>query len=303
MDTPLVSILVSTYNHEKYIRDCLDGMLMQQTKFPIEIIIGNDCSTDETASIIKQYQKCYSNIKLITPTSNIYQTGKTITYTHLLPTAKGKYVAFCEGDDYWTFPYKLQAQIEFLERENNYSMCFHAYQTNDSNGNKITLVGVCQEERTISITELLNFGICQFSTVVGRRECLSIPEIDLYFNHPQHTYGDINYYMAWASQGKIRLLPQPWSIYRRHADSLTANDNLNNTAHIKHQNALSAIIDSYGHKYSKILSRYKCMYQLNQSSRLIQEHKYLSGIWLKISAFFTSPKYFIHLYIKKYNPD
>lgn len=300
MKTPLVSILVTTYNHEKYIRDCLDGILMQQTKFRIEILVGNDCSTDKTESIVKEYQKCFPNIRLITPSSNIYQTGKTITCTHLLSVAQGKYVAFCEGDDYWTYPYKLQTQIDFLEREDSYTMCFHAHQLKDSTNTLIPIEIYNPKEKTISINELLNHGVCQLSTVVGRRECLTIPEVELYFNHPKHNYGDINYYMAWASQGKIMCMPQFWSVYRRHLDSLTANDNICDIAHIKHKNALTAIIDCYGDKYSQILNYYRCMYKLNKSSKLIKEGKYVSGIRHKISAFLVSPKYLIHFYLRRY---
>lgn len=127
MDNILVSISCITYNHSAYIRQCLDGMLMQQTTFNFEILIHDDCSTDGTDDIIREYASKYPKIiKPLYEEENQYQQGKPIgTAVWNLPRAKGKYIAMCEGDDYWTDPLKLQKQVDFLESHPEYSMCFH----------------------------------------------------------------------------------------------------------------------------------------------------------------------------------
>lgn len=123
MQEPLVSIVTITYNHEPYIRKCIEGVLMQKVNFPIEFIIAEDCSTDGTLAICKEYAAKYPKlIKLITSENNV---GAIANERRAMKAAKGKYIAFCEGDDYWTEPLKLQKQVDFLERNPEYSVTFH----------------------------------------------------------------------------------------------------------------------------------------------------------------------------------
>lgn len=125
-DRPLVSICSITYNHAPYIRECLDGFLMQKTDFPYEIIINDDCSTDGTTEIIKEYAEKYPDIiHPIFHDENQYQKGVRGMFQHfVIPHAKGKYIALCEGDDYWIDPLKLQKQVDFLESHPDYGMCY-----------------------------------------------------------------------------------------------------------------------------------------------------------------------------------
>lgn len=127
MNTPLVSICCVTYNHAQFIRKCLDGFLMQQTDFPVEILIHDDCSTDGTTEIIREYEAKYP--ELISPLyeeENQYQHGKAAEIDfYNYRRARGKYIAYCEGDDYWTDPLKLQKQVDFMEANPEYSVCFH----------------------------------------------------------------------------------------------------------------------------------------------------------------------------------
>ena len=131
MQLPLVSICSITYNHAPYIRQCLDGFLMQKTNFKYEIIIHDDASTDGTAEIIKEYAEKYPD--LITPifqTENQFSKGLRGFYARFVyPRAKGKYIALCDGDDYWTDPLKLQKQVDFLEDNPDYVMSSHRFKT------------------------------------------------------------------------------------------------------------------------------------------------------------------------------
>lgn len=123
MNTPLVSICCITYNHAPFIRQCLDGFLMQKG-VNYEILIHDDCSTDGTTEIVKEYAAKYPD--LIFPlyeTENQYSKGVWIDGFNCR-RAKGKYIAYCEGDDYWTDPLKLQKQVEFMESHPEYSVCF-----------------------------------------------------------------------------------------------------------------------------------------------------------------------------------
>jgi len=124
---PLVSISCITYNHEPFIKECLDGFLMQKTSFEFEILINDDASTDKTIEVIRQYQHLYpAIIKPIFQTENQYsrgQRGMNIKFN--FPRARGNYIALCEGDDYWTDPYKLQKQVDFLENNPQYAASFH----------------------------------------------------------------------------------------------------------------------------------------------------------------------------------
>lgn len=133
MRTPLVSICCITYNHAQFIRKCLDGFLMQTTNFPIEILIHDDCSTDGTTEIIREYETIYPD--LIFPLyeeENQYQHGKAAEIDfYNYRRARGKYIAYCEGDDYWTDPLKLQKQVDFMEANPEYSVCFHDFQEYD----------------------------------------------------------------------------------------------------------------------------------------------------------------------------
>jgi glycosyltransferase involved in cell wall biosynthesis len=122
---PLVSICCITYNHVHFIRQALDGFLMQKTSFPFEIIIHDDCSTDGTADIVREYQARHPDlIMAIFPTENQWSTGKKILPL-VFERARGKYIALCEGDDYWTSADKLQIQVDYLERLPQCSACFH----------------------------------------------------------------------------------------------------------------------------------------------------------------------------------
>ena len=123
----IVSISCITYNHAPFIRKCLDGFLMQKTTFPIEVIIHDDCSTDGTKEIIEEYAAKYPD--MIFPmfqTENQYSKGVRGMMTRFnFPRCRGKYIALCDGDDYWTDPYKLQKQVDFLEGNPDYIGCFH----------------------------------------------------------------------------------------------------------------------------------------------------------------------------------
>jgi glycosyltransferase involved in cell wall biosynthesis len=121
---PLVTVICTSYNHEKFIKECLDGFVIQQTNFPFEVIVHDDASTDNTQQIVKEYESEYPYIF-----NNIYQIENQFSKKEfdiwcdiMFPKAKGKYIAICDGDDYWTDPLKLQKQVDFLEANPDYGL-------------------------------------------------------------------------------------------------------------------------------------------------------------------------------------
>lgn len=214
LSKPLVSIVCHTFNHVNYIKDALNGFLMQETDFPFEIILHDDASTDGTTEIVKEYAQAYPNIIVpIIQTENQWSLGVT-PRVFTFPQVRGKYIALCEGDDYWISTTKIQKQIDsFL---NGVSLVFH-----DSiriEGSLITNVSYYVENQ-----KPLN-GYTPYQMVRGSR----IPTASAVFlSKPfQGTKqisimnGDHLLWATLASHGSATLISENWSIYRRHSSSV-----------------------------------------------------------------------------------
>lgn len=126
---PLVSIWCPAYNHENYISRCLDGFLMQETNFSFEIIVHDDASRDRTQEILRSYaEKHPDKFRNIYQSENQFSNDINVLTRLMLSSARGKYIALCEGDDYWTDPQKLQKQVDFLEKNTDCSICWTNYE-------------------------------------------------------------------------------------------------------------------------------------------------------------------------------
>ncbi len=133
-----VTVSCIAYNHEKYISDAIEGFLMQKTDFLYEVFIHDDASTDRTAEIVRQYEKKNPDkVKGIYQKKNQYSQGASIIFDILLPMSHGKYIALCEGDDYWKDPCKLQKQVEAMERHPECAICAHGAIVVDSKTNQV----------------------------------------------------------------------------------------------------------------------------------------------------------------------
>ena len=126
MDNIAVSVICTAYNHEKYIRDALEGFVSQKTDFRFEVLVNDDASTDGTAAIIREYAVKYPDIiRPVYQTENLYSQGVKIWRDVLLPMARGSYIAFCEGDDYWCDDGKLAVQKAYLDTHPECSAVVH----------------------------------------------------------------------------------------------------------------------------------------------------------------------------------
>jgi len=223
---PLVSICCTTYNHEKYIHDTINGFIMQKTNFSFEILIHDDASTDKTADIIKKYSVHYSDLFLpIYQKINQYSQGIKPLSNFLFPRAKGKYIAFCEGDDYWTDPYKLQKQVDALERNNQIDICSHSVIKYDEDLQ--TYTGKAgnngSEQRIIPIEEVItNFGIVSPMSSIMIRNIKIDEFVDLISGGVYGGHGIMQ--VLWAHPHGILYIPEPMSTYRvNSAGSVTKN--------------------------------------------------------------------------------
>lgn len=137
MDNPTISTCLIVYNQADYVRDCIDGALMQKTDYAYEIVIGDDCSTDRTSEICKKYAEEYPNlIRYFRREKNLGMIGN---WAETIKNCNGKYIALCEGDDYWTDPFKLQKQVDFLEENEEYAAIFHNAQISNAATNTTEL--------------------------------------------------------------------------------------------------------------------------------------------------------------------
>ena len=220
MTKPRVSILCITYNQGKFIRDALDGFLMQKTNFPFEVLIHDDASTDGTADIIREYAKKYPDIiKPVLQTENQWSRGVSISKIFQWPRITGEYVAVNEGDDYWTDPYKLQKQVDFMDAHPDYSVCFHPVRVTWEDGSAPDRIFPTKKYRfnrqTLVLSDLLRHNFIQTNSVMyrWRKDC-----IDVYPNGILP--GDWYLHLLHAQVGKIGFIPDVMSVYRRNAGGI-----------------------------------------------------------------------------------
>lgn len=218
-DVPLVSVRCITYNHEPYIAQALDGFLMQKTNFPFEVIVHDDASTDRTADIIREYEKKFPKIiKPIYETENQYSKHDG-SLEHIVNSAlKGKYVAMCEGDDYWIDENKLQMQVDFLEENPEYSMCFHDATVVNSLGEKYNSFSYPVEEKDYTATDFFKKWIAPTASMVFIKKVLPNNKLT---QNPDFIAGDILIEEQACIYGKVHGFKKKMSTYRIQENGLT----------------------------------------------------------------------------------
>ncbi len=216
---PLVSIKCLVYNHEPYLRDCLEGFVRQQTTFPFEAIVHDDASSDASQAIIREYAEKYPHIiKPILQTENQYSKGKGVLSGILNAACRGKYVAYCEGDDYWTDPLKLQKQVDFLESHPDYSLCctdFNIY-TQETGEMVKAPASRCGN---LTVADLVENNTIGTLTVLLRRSLMERYFSDFYPHLPSYPMGDYCMWIWMARQGSVYCLEDLTSVYRVQAES------------------------------------------------------------------------------------
>lgn len=256
----LLSIICTSYNHEKFIRQTLDGFVNQKTNFKFEVLIHDDASTDRTPEIIKEYEKKYPHIiKPIYQTENQFSKGVSISKEFNFPRVKGKYVALCEGDDYWIDNNKLQKQVDFLEANPNYSVCFHPvkfiYEDKPNKTNIYPSKKLLSEELTFE--KLLQNNFIQTNSVVYRWRFNNEDVKDVIPNGI--IPGDWYLHLCHAKVGKIGALKDVMSVYRRHSggvwsDTDATNKNLHRRHGLKELKMYNSVYENLADKSEKYLN-------------------------------------------------
>ena len=232
MDKPLVSIVCTAYNHEPYIRDCLEGFVMQQTNFPFEVLINDDASTDHTADIIREYEAKYPDIiKPIYQTENQYSKGVRINITYCYPRAQGKYIALCEGDDFWCDPHKLQIQFDFMESHPDYSMCGTGIYVLDHIDHTYRPIAFPKIDFDGKSTELsLKILSCEHPfrtpTIFFRKQVFIEAREDIERDTKDAPMGDLQIFFHMSLRGKIKFITKRMAAYRKNTSSVSHYNNV-----------------------------------------------------------------------------
>ena len=207
---PIVSICCQTYNHKEYIKECLDGFIKQQTNFEFEVLVHDDASSDGTTEIVKEYEQKYPNLfRCVYQSENQFNKINSLTDI-LFKMVKGKYIALCEGDDYWTDPYKLQKQVDFLEANQDYVLCFHKVKVLKADGSLVDDFITKVPEIYETQEALAAFGnYIHTPSVVFRNILTASPE-----EAKLAPIGDYFLYMRLTNFGKIKRLDDTMGVYR-----------------------------------------------------------------------------------------
>jgi glycosyltransferase involved in cell wall biosynthesis len=210
-EAPLVSIICITYNHARYIEQTLDGMLAQRTSFEFEVLVGDDRSSDGTAEIIRKYAEAHPQIVPVLRETNI---GPNPNFQDLARRLRGKFVAICEGDDFWTDPDKLQKQVDFFDEHPEYTVCFHRARVlhEDYPDVEEFFPEACGPE--VSLQQLVHENCIQTNSVMYRWRF-----------GPEHPFeikseivpGDWFTHLLQAKVGRVGFLDDCMAVYRRHS--------------------------------------------------------------------------------------
>lgn len=210
-DVPLVSIRCMTYNHEKYIARALESFLEQETSFPFEIVVHDDASSDSTAAIIRKYEQRYPGIvKPIYEFENQYSKHDGSLTRAINAKLRGRYIALCEGDDYWCDSRKLQMAVDLLENDESYSACAHNTMLVSAMSLRRKKIKMYSGEKDLNIENVMYDDDYHTSSLVCRRE--------FWFNRPSFCFempgvGDYPLKIFLALSGKIKRFGDVMSVY------------------------------------------------------------------------------------------
>ena len=213
-EQPLVSVAMVTYNHQSYIAQAIEGVLAQHTTFSVELIVTDDHSTDGTAMIINDLAKQHKS--LIKPVLREQNVGSMANFVDTLKRCKGKYVAICDGDDYWTDPDKLQKQVAFMEGNPDYAICAHPTELQEGEVKRSYPNEYLAKDGELLISDLAAGNLFYTSSVLYRNGLFEqFPE---WIN--RSPVGDYVLHMLNARKGKLKYLPDTMSVYRKHGGGI-----------------------------------------------------------------------------------
>ena len=242
-EAKMLSVCLITYNHAAYIREAIEGVLMQKFSFPWELIIADDCSKDDTRKIILEYKEKHPDfIKLIFQEKNV---GPMQNWIDLITAPNAKYIAYFEGDDFWTDPYKLQKQVDFLESNSGFSMSFHKVDVR----NQIAGLVYSYPKPSGSILQFKDILFQHYipsCSLVFVKAHLPIPFPQWFV---ECKMGDIPMELLLADKGKVKYFEESMGVYRKHGGGITLN-----------KDQIKAGRDGYLNVYQQLNKHFKYKY-------------------------------------------
>jgi glycosyltransferase involved in cell wall biosynthesis len=207
---PVIRIVLVTYNHENFIAQCIDSILMQRVTCSYEILILEDYSTDGTRDIVREYFEKYPEVIHLSLAKRNKNSNED--WANAMKTARGEFVALMDGDDYWTSPYKLQKQVDYLRAHPECSMCFHNVSTIYEDGRNPGHLNPSDQPMYYSMDEILRFNnIAGSSPMFRASACSDLPEWIVPLK-----WGDWGLNIWAALKGKIGYIVEDLAIYRIH---------------------------------------------------------------------------------------
>lgn len=303
----LLTVYCLTYNHENYIEDALKGFVSQKTNFKYKVLVHDDCSTDKTVEVIRRYAEKYPDIIFpILQSENQYSKDSNIVKEFIVPKFEGKYIAMCEGDDYWIDSNKLQKQVDFLENHSEYSACVHNSEVLNCRFNTRKLLNSNTNDYDIEFSEIIKGGnqSYQMSSLVCRRELDELYHSD---QRPEYlnincSFGDYPLGIFLCLNGKMRYISEVMSVYRLMTPNSWTSRNRNVNAVEKNYNSIKELligVDNYTEqKYHEAISNVLRRNEFNvllikKNLKELKSGKYLD-LWNELSV---SNR--IKIYIKK----
>lgn len=297
---PMVTIRCLTYNHAPYIRQCLDGFVMQKTNFRFEAIVHDDASTDGTAAIVKEYGDKYPEIiKPILETENQYSKHDGSLGRIVNAHMHGKYIAMCEGDDYWTDPLKLQKQVDFLESHPDFTMCFHSAMIKWEKQERPDGLFYKVEDREYFGTEFFKHWIVATASVVFRTEVIYSDIFKRVKRDKRILYGDTPLFISASKLGRVYGMKDVMSVYRRHEGGMSFNYCFENEIKMIDNNM--AVYEIFGREYKKIAINSACKLGI-YNYLMLDKSKRPTYKYLLINAFklnlLLSTVYYLYVQLK-----
>lgn len=288
MNKPLVSVCLITYNHEKYIKQALDSILMQKINFAWEIIIADDCSPDGTMNIVKQYQQKYPElIKILHREKNV---GPSLNFVELIGAATGKYIAYLEGDDYWTDELKLQKQFDYMLLKPHFSICYHRinweFMYKSDEWAKLREPNLNDPSES-SIYDLLNRGwFIRSCSMFFRNFKLPAGFEKLYI-------GDFPLHILLADLGKIGFINECMATYRIHKHGLSETMLFTNDLNKKIKNHKQEIFlfnylnEHTNYKYNKYFKKklFDEIFSFNKGLFHRNKYSFLKNLFITVLNF------------------
>jgi glycosyltransferase involved in cell wall biosynthesis len=285
-NSPMVDVAFVTYNHEKYIAQAIESVLMQQTDFKVRMIIGDDCSTDKTQEIIRKYAQKYPyRIKTILLSEHLGLLHKNRVGIQVLKLCTAKYIALLDGDDYWTDPNKLQKQVDFLENNPDFSICFHNV--------NVIYEGQSKEIHPFHLKELKSiFTLEDVITSHFIPTCSTMFRARLFSNFPDWFYaipmGDWLLHVLNAEHGNVGYINEILGVYRVHEGGIWS---LRKKADVLKETIRAAhTINAYlGFRYNKIIKKKISQLHYAIAHILIRENNIIGAVAHGFKSFITLP--------------